>query len=210
MISWELNATSFTNCNCDYGCPCQFNALPTHGNCEAIHSMEINSGHFGETDISGLKAVTSLTWPGPIHEGGGKAFIIIDDSATDEQRAALLTIMSGLETEPGATIWNVFAATLDEVLEPVFLPIEFHVDIENCQSHIRVGDQVDMKGSPILNPVTGKEHRAQIHLATGFEYIVAEMGRGTSKSDGPIALSFKDSYGQFNEIHLNNQGIIKH
>ncbi|MGA7790694.1 MAG: DUF1326 domain-containing protein, partial [Xanthobacteraceae bacterium] len=29
------------NCNCAYGCPCQFNALPTHGNCEAVAGMQI-------------------------------------------------------------------------------------------------------------------------------------------------------------------------
>jgi hypothetical protein len=23
-------------CNCDWGCPCQFNAKPTHGNCEGV------------------------------------------------------------------------------------------------------------------------------------------------------------------------------
>ena len=32
---WSLTAKEFVNCNCAYGCPCQFNALPTHGKCEA-------------------------------------------------------------------------------------------------------------------------------------------------------------------------------
>lgn len=210
MIDWELNATSFTNCNCDYGCPCQFNALPTHGNCEAVQSMEIHSGHFGDVDLSNIRAVTSLWWPGPIHEGGGKVFIIIDDSTNEAQREALLTIMSGLETEPGATIWSVFSATFEEVMEPAFLPIEFHVDIKERKGQIRVGDKIDIQGTPIVNPVTGEEHKAQIHLENGFEYLVAEMGSGTSRVDGPIALSLKDSYGQFNEIHLNNQGVIRH
>ena len=35
MIPWEIHAIQVTNCNCDYGCPCQFNALPTYGTCEA-------------------------------------------------------------------------------------------------------------------------------------------------------------------------------
>ena len=30
------------NCNCSYGCPCQFNALPTHGFCEAAVALEMN------------------------------------------------------------------------------------------------------------------------------------------------------------------------
>ena len=28
MIKWEIKGREFGNCNCDYGCPCQFNALP--------------------------------------------------------------------------------------------------------------------------------------------------------------------------------------
>ncbi len=210
MTLWELHGTAFTNCNCDYGCPCQFNALPTHGRCEAIHSMEITSGHFGDTDLSGVKAVTTLWWPGAIHEGGGKAFIILDDATTEQQRQALLTIMSGQETEPGATIWNVFAATLEEMFEPAFLPIEFSVDMPKRQAEIKVGDRVKVKAEPIRNPVTGEEHRAQIRLENGFEYLVAEMGSGTSRVDGPITLSLDGSYGQFNEVHIGNRGVIKH
>ncbi len=34
-VDWEIKVRTFGNCNCSYGCPCQFNALPTHGNCQA-------------------------------------------------------------------------------------------------------------------------------------------------------------------------------
>lgn len=210
MISWELNGQAFTNCNCDYGCPCQFNALPTTGHCEAIHSMEIQQGHFGEVSLDGLRVVTTLWWPGPIHEGGGKVFAIIDERANEGQRNALLTILTGQETDPGATIWNVFAATLSEVMEPAFLPIEMEIDVAGRKSTVNVEGYVKATGTPILNPITGEEHLAQIRLEKGFEYDVAEMGAGTSTSSGPINLDLRDSYGQFNEIHLNNHGVIKH
>ena len=29
--SWKLGGTLLIACNCDYGCPCNFNALPSHG-----------------------------------------------------------------------------------------------------------------------------------------------------------------------------------
>src|ERR1700730_12461301 len=32
-VKWHLKGRNFSHCNCSYGCPCQFNALPTHGNC---------------------------------------------------------------------------------------------------------------------------------------------------------------------------------
>jgi len=68
---------------------------------------------------------------------------------------------------------------------------------------------VEMKGEPIRNPVTGAEHRARIDLPNGFEYTLAEMGSGTSKSSGNIALELTNSYGQFADIHLGSRGIVR-
>jgi hypothetical protein len=33
---WSIKGREFVNCNCSYGCPCQFNGLPTHGHCQAV------------------------------------------------------------------------------------------------------------------------------------------------------------------------------
>ena len=65
-----------------------------------------------------------FAWPKAIHEGNGEAFVVISDHATEAQRQALLTILSGQETVPGATIFNVFAATLTKMHDPVYAPIE--------------------------------------------------------------------------------------
>jgi len=209
MTSWEIQADEFVTCNCAYGCPCQFNALPTHGNCEAMAGYQIKQGYFGDTKLDGLQAAGVLYWPGPIHEGRGKAFIIIDKRADEAQRQALLTIISGGETDPGVTMWNVFAATMEEVFDPAFETIELEVDVEGRIGRLYVEGLIDSTGEPILNPVTGHEHRARIDLPHGFEYTVAEMGSATSKATGPINISFDDSYAQFAHIHLNNHGVVK-
>ena len=73
MTPWEIKAKEFVNCNCAYGCPCQFNALPTHGNCEAAVAIEIEQGHYGDVKLDGLRIGGIYQWPGPIHEGRGKA-----------------------------------------------------------------------------------------------------------------------------------------
>ncbi len=31
---WHLTGQVIVTCNCDWGCPCNFNALPTQGKCE--------------------------------------------------------------------------------------------------------------------------------------------------------------------------------
>lgn len=208
MTPWEIKATELVACNCAYGCPCQFNALPTYGNCEAMAGFQIEEGFFGETRLDGLNAVGIMWWPGPIHEGGGKAFMIVDERADAAQREALLTILSGGETEPGATVWSVFASTMEEVFEPAFEAIEITVDVEARQGRVSVEGLAQSKGEPIRNPVTGDEHRARIDLTDGFEYTLAEMGSATFSTTGPIALDHTDRYAQFARIHLNNSGIV--
>lgn len=209
MIPWEIEAVEMVVCNCAYGCPCQFNALPTYGHCEAASSLHIRRGHFGDVSLDGISSVLLMQWPGPIHEGGGRAFIILDENASEAQRNALLTIFSGGETDPGATIWNVFAATLDEVLEPVIKPIEFSVDVDERVGRVRVEGMVEGHGEPIRNPVTGEKLRARIDLPNGFEYTLAEMGASYLETQGPIALSFQNRYAQFARIHLGNHGVVR-
>ena len=41
--TWQIKARELANCNCAYGCPCQFNALPTHGNCRAVIGYQIGT-----------------------------------------------------------------------------------------------------------------------------------------------------------------------
>ncbi len=208
MIPWEIEADEFVSCNCAYGCPCQFNALPTHGNCEAIAGFDIKKGQFGDTNLDGLRAVGVLWWPGPIHEGKGKAFTIVDERADEAQRQALLTILSGEETDPGATVWNVFASTMEEVFDPVFKAIEIEIDVDARVGRVFVDGLVESTGEPIRNPVTGETHRARIDLPQSFEYSLAEMGSATFETKGPIAMSFKDRYAQFAHLHLNNHGVV--
>jgi hypothetical protein len=52
-------------------------------------------------------------------------------------------------------------------------------------------------GEPIRNPVTGAEHRVRIDFPQSFEFRLAEIGIGTSKTSGPIALDLTSRYGQF-------------
>ena len=209
MTPWEIQADEFGSCSCDYGCPCQFNARPTHGSCEAVAAFLIHQGHFGDVSLDGLRVVGVLAWPGAIHEGHGKVFWIIDERADDAQRTALLTIVNGEETEPGATMWSVFATTIETSFDAVSRSIALEIDVDGRVGHVSVNDLVESSGTPIRNPVTGQEHRARIDLPNGFEYTLAEMGSSTFKTSGPITLSHKDCYGQFARIHLNNHGIVK-
>lgn len=209
MTPWEIRAREFANCNCSYGCPCQFNASPTHGDCKASAAIEIDEGHYGDVDLAGVRFIGVFEWPGAVHEGGGKCQPIVDRRASAAQREAVLKIMSGEDTDPGATVFNVFASTIEQVFEPVFAEIEFEVDIDARRGRVHVKDFVDTVGEPILNPVTGEEHRVRIDIPDGFEYTIAEIGSASTRTKGNIRLDLKDSYAQFAHLHLNNHGIVR-
>jgi hypothetical protein len=210
MTPWEIRGTELINCSCSYGCPCQFNALPTRGFCEAIGAISIEQGHYGNVRLDGLRIGVVFKWPGPIHEGHGKCQPAVDAKATAEQREALLKIMSGQDTDPFATMFAVYATTVDKVYDPIFTDIAYDVDVDRRRAEVRVAGLFDMHAEPIRNPVTGDEHRVRIDLPHGFEYELAEVGAGTSRSQGALEVDLKDSYAQFARLHMNGQGLIRH
>ena len=210
MTPWEIKAKEFANCNCSYGCPCQFNALPTSGNCEAAVAIEIETGHYGDVKLDGLRMGGIFHWPGAVHEGRGTCQPFVDVRADEKQRGALLKIMSGQDTDPMATMFAVYSSTLEKTFEPIFAPIEFDVDVEARRGRYVVPGLIESNGEPIKNPITGAEHRARIDLPHGFEYEIAEIGSGTTKAQGNVKLDLTSSYGQFAHLHLNNHGPVRH
>ena len=210
MTSWEIQGSELINCNCAYGCPCQFNARPTHGFCEAMGAIAIDKGHYGDVRLDGMKIGVVFQWPGAIHEGKGKCQPIVDVKASVQQREALLKIMSGQDTEPFATMFAVFATTVENVFDPIFTTIEYAVDVDARRGKVRAEGVFELEGEPIRNPVTGQEHRARIDLPHGFEYELAEVGSASSRCRGNVAFELKDTYAQFARLHLNNKGPVRH
>jgi len=208
MIDWMIRGPEIATCNCAYGCPCQFNALPTNGNCTATVAMRIDKGHFGKVKLDGLHWAGVFAWPGPIHEGHGQGQPIVDERASPEQRNALLSILSGQESVPGATYFQVFMSMIDKVHDPLFKPITFAADVENATGHFKVPGVVDSKAEPIRNPVTGQPHYAKLSLRKGFEFLSAEFASSTTKSQGKIALDWTGRHGHLAMIHITGQGLV--
>jgi hypothetical protein len=205
---WTIKGREFVHCNCAYGCPCQFNSLPTHGDCKAVAMIHIEEGHHGDTDLSGLNIGMIAAWPGAIHEGGGEVVPIVDERASPDQRESLLRIMTGEDTIPGSTLFSVFATTFEKMHEPVFAPIEFELDIDGRSARLNVPGLVESRGEPIKNPVTGEEQRARINLPNGFEYDICEVGRGWTKTSAPVDVQLADSHAQFAQLHMTESGVV--
>jgi hypothetical protein len=209
MTPWELKGRELVNCTCEYGCNCQFNALPDKGHCYAVAGIGIDEGHYGATRLDGLRIAAIFKWPRAIHEGNGEAIAFVDERASAEQRDALLKIMTGQDTAPFATMFAVYASTVTTMHPPVFTPIVLDIDVDARQARVFIKDYIEMTGRPIHNAVTGAESRAQIALPDGFEYAVAEIGSASSRTTGPVKVEIDDKYGQFARIHLNNDGVVR-
>ena len=205
-VDWSIRGPQIATCNCAWGCPCQFNGLPTHGDCRAAVAMQIEKGHFGVVSLDGLKWVGLFAWPRAIHEGNGEALAIIDERATEEQRNALLTILSGKEQEPGATYFNVFASTITKMDEPLFRPINFEADLSACTGRFSVDGIVNSHAEPVRNPVNRAPHRVKVTLAEGFEFIEAEFGSSTTKARGPIPHDWADRHAHLAMIDIGPYG----
>jgi len=155
-----------------------------------------------------LRLVGIFRWPGAIHQGGGEAAVVVDERASEAQREALLRILGGQDTEPGATIFEVFSTTLEKFHDPIFAPIDFEVDVDARTGRLHVEGVADGHGEPIKNPVTGAEHRARIDLPHGSEYAMAEIGRGWTKATGPIKFEVADTHSHFANLHLTQSGVV--
>ncbi len=209
MAVWEFKGRELVNCSCDYGCNCQFNGLPDKGHCYAVAGIQIDEGHHGDTRLAGLKVAAIFKWPGPIHEGHGEVVAYVDSNADEAQRNALLGIMTGQNTDPMATMFAVYASTIETMHPPVFADIDFEVDVDARRARLSIPGAIEMTGEPIRNEVTGEESRAQIVLPAGFEYEVADIGSASSRTQGAMPLELKDSYGQFANLHLNSHGVVR-
>ena len=59
-VKWSITAKEFVNCNCSYGCPCQFNGRPSYGNCEVVAAMQINEYPEPEVKLLGPDDAPSI------------------------------------------------------------------------------------------------------------------------------------------------------
>ena len=209
MTHWEFKGRELVNCSCDYGCACQFNGLPDKVHCYAVAAIQIDEGHHGDTRLDGLRVGAIFKWPGAVHEGHGEALAFVDERADDAQRDALLKIMTGQDTDPMATMFAVYASTIETMHAPVFAPIDFAVDVDARRGRMVIAGEVEMTGEPIRNKVSGAETRGQICLPDGFEYEVAEIGSASSRATGVMPLLLNDTYGQFANIHLDSHGVVR-
>jgi hypothetical protein len=201
---WRIAGVEIGSCNCAWGCPCQFNDLPTHGNCEAFVGWEIKDGYYGDTRLDGVRYAWVLSWPGAVHEGNGTSQLIIDERATPAQREALVALCSG---QQGGAVFEIYGAVTPNHLETLYAPIEFELDRTGRRADLRVPGVGETHIAPITNPVTGEEHTVRIVLPNGFEFKEADVANSvawTAALGNARKLEHERTYGQLYSFEWSN------
>jgi len=162
-MAWSMEGTVLVACNCDYGCPCNYNALPTNGDCEGGWMWIVDTGSCDGVDVGGLGLAVFADWPGAIHEGNGVAVAYVDERADEDQRAALTKLVRGEDGGPWAIFINTYA--LDG---PHF--VLFQVELAEHLSKLSIADAVELEMQPIKNPVTGAEVHPSVRLPEGLVF----------------------------------------
>lgn len=203
MTDWHIEGEWFKNCNCDPGCPCDFNQRPTHGFCAGMVAMRIVRGHFGDVDMGGVKWGAVVRWPGALHEGNGEVQPFIDASASPEQMQAIGEIASGRH---GDSLMEVFAFICPTVHEPVIAPVDWEFDLDTRTGRVRVGDAFDAEVVTLRGIDPPDPYRVVVRIPNGMEYTgpgeEAETALARRISvHGPIEFDVTDGHSSMAYVH---------
>lgn len=190
QVSWRITGEGFEYCNCLPGCSCNFSAFPSSadGSCKGFVGVRIAEGEIDSVDMAGVDVAMAVDWPGPIHDGGGRGVVIVDNAASDEQARAITEMFDGkFEGGPWALIGWTY-----ELAPTIRTAVTF--EGEGIKQTMRVEGVGQGVGDSFRNPVTGDEHQAAISLDDGFIWSHGECGIGSfSVKTGEIDLDFEDS-----------------
>jgi hypothetical protein len=193
---WYMEGPYLKNCNCDPGCPCDFNQHPTHGHCEGMAGMRIDHGKFGDVDLSGLSWAALYRWPGALHEGNGEIQPIIDEKADERQRDAILQALSG---QHGDTFFEVLAVVAPNVKEPILAPAEWEWNLEERSARVRFGDVLETVTETLRGIDPPDPYRVITKIPGGMEYTnrdgEAEIAQAKAiKGNGAIQFDLSNAH----------------
>jgi hypothetical protein len=186
--AWTMSGTVLVSCNCDYGCPCNFNALPTRGKCEGEWTWHVADGAYDGTDLAGVTFTLAVNWPGAIHEGDGEGLLLVDERADEAQREAIHALVRGKAGGP----WGVLAWTWPTLHGPEAVPYE--LELAGLHSSVRAGEAFELELAPIRNPVSGAEVTPGAVLPQGMVFKRAEFASATRYRVPRLGIDYRDSY----------------
>ena len=197
---WSIEGDYYQACSCDYGCPCQFQAPPTLGFCADVSVWTIDKGNVGDVSLDGMAFGVSARWPEALHKGNGTAVVFIDERTNQQQRDAILTIVSG---EAGGLPFEIIAQDNSQYSRSRVRTVRY--PRFRKQKNIRMGDKVGAAFDSIKNPVTGDPESVSVTHGTGFFFKDGDVVAATecrSELGGDLEFSYPDKAGYIAWVNL--------
>ena len=188
---YHLKGHLLAACNCDWGCPCSFESRPTQGFCEGNYAWHIEEGHYQGTPMAGSTFGMFVKFPGAPHEGNGLGVVLIDEQVPAERRAALETMIQQIPP------FSIFHSLLSNFLGFRYVPFELR--LAGIHSQLTIPGTLELRLTPMKNPVTGADELATLYKPTGFtskqhELCATDTYRLTAEG---ISYDHSGKYGEF-------------
>ena len=139
--TWEISGEYAEACNCDVACQCVWMEAPDDDHCTAALAWNITDGRYGDVDLSGRRVGMLIeSDEGVMFDPSTQwdVVLLVDDEATDEERAAIEDVYLGR----AGGIWAPVADGHFRSTEVATAPVEFAVDGD--RTTVSFGDDMEM------------------------------------------------------------------
>jgi hypothetical protein len=141
-VAYRLDGTYFESCSCDVACPCGTSNLAlgaTYDRCRVLLAFDIQSGDVDGVDVAGNTVALFADTPKQMTDGNWRVGLIVDENASDEQRAKLISVFAGEQGGPA----GLFAPFVGELLGVEYAAIDYTDD--GRRHTLRIGDAVELE-----------------------------------------------------------------
>jgi hypothetical protein len=192
--SYHLKGILLGACNCDWGCPCNFEVAPSYGFCEGGYVWHVQEGRCDGVSLAGVTFAWCGHSPGPLHQGNLTAFYCIDDRTESPQRGALEKL---IVKTPDAVPFGIFMSLTSDFLGVRYAKVEAKFD--GVRSRVRIQGLYELELTPMKNPVTGENEPATLLKPNGFTSKHQELCTTSTMrlSDPKLNCEHAGKYGEY-------------
>ncbi|HKW01777.1 MAG TPA: DUF1326 domain-containing protein [Vicinamibacterales bacterium] len=191
--AWNVSGQYYETCNCDFICPCipgQLAVRPTKGVCHFAMAFQIERGAYAAVRLDGLGFIILGMTPEEMGKGNWSVGLVIDASATADQRDAITAIASGAAGGPIAAL----APLIGKFLGVQSASIAF--DRQAATWSVNASGLVDMAatGAKGLNP----EHELRLENTGHPAANTFTLARASKSHIHALGLAWDDASGKNN------------
>ena len=181
-MAWHIKGTYYENCSCTATCPCTWSSMSqraTNDYCCAVLAFKISDGNINGTVMGGVTFVIIIETPPLMSDGNWKLGVVVDEACSDDQMAALGTILSGEIGGPAEMLKDLIGENLGMERHPI------SISQNGNDFDVQIGESSTFSASLALNPFTeqpaklvGMAHPAgdELTIANVNESSISLMG----------------------------------